>query len=86
MATGFQAEIKKLSYTYLEEQSRIGKVKLAKRNKSQIDSIVSNDDSLYRFRVCSKTVFCGSDTVISPQNVGTHTFDSKFLKNDHTNF
>lgn len=46
------AEIKKPSefldgsdkrvYIYLEEQNRIGKVKLSKRNKSQIDSIVKN--------------------------------------------
>jgi len=31
---------KKRAVAYLEEQSKIGKVKLAKRNNSQIDSIV----------------------------------------------
>ena len=31
---------KKRAAAYLEEQSKIGKVKLAKRNNSQIDSIV----------------------------------------------
>ncbi|EQA64370.1 type II toxin-antitoxin system Phd/YefM family antitoxin [Leptospira alexanderi] len=36
----FLNDLKKRSYIYLEEQNRIGKVKLAKRNKSQIDSIV----------------------------------------------
>ncbi|WP_036097075.1 type II toxin-antitoxin system Phd/YefM family antitoxin [Leptospira weilii] len=36
----FLEDSKKRLYLYLEEQNRIGKIKLAKRNKSQIDSIV----------------------------------------------
>ncbi|EKR65399.1 toxin-antitoxin system, antitoxin component, PHD domain protein [Leptospira weilii str. 2006001853] len=36
----FLNDLKKRSYIYLEEQNRIGKIKLAKRNQSQIDSIL----------------------------------------------
>ncbi len=36
----FLQDSKKRAYLYLEEQSRIGKFQLAKRNKSQIDSIL----------------------------------------------
>ncbi|MBM9501699.1 type II toxin-antitoxin system prevent-host-death family antitoxin [Leptospira sp. 201903071] len=36
----FIEDSKKRLYLYLEEQNRIGKIRLAKRNKSQIDSIV----------------------------------------------
>ncbi|EMO61999.1 hypothetical protein LEP1GSC133_2404 [Leptospira borgpetersenii serovar Pomona str. 200901868] len=32
----------------------------------------------FRFRICPKTVFCGSDTVLSPPNVGVPT-DHGFL-------
>ena len=37
----FLNDSKKRAFLYLEEQSKIGKLKLAKRNKSQIDKIVS---------------------------------------------
>ena len=36
----FFNDSKKRAYLYLEEQNRIGKVRLAKRNKSQIESII----------------------------------------------
>jgi prevent-host-death family protein len=36
----FLNDSKKRAYLYLEEQNRIGKVRLAKRNKSQIESII----------------------------------------------
>jgi hypothetical protein len=36
----FLKDSKKRAYLYLEEQNRIGKVQLAKRNNSQIDSII----------------------------------------------
>ncbi|NBU98352.1 MAG: type II toxin-antitoxin system prevent-host-death family antitoxin [Spirochaetia bacterium] len=36
----FLNDSKKRAYLYLEEQNRIGNVRLAKRNKSQIESII----------------------------------------------
>jgi len=36
----FLNDSKKRAFLYLEEQNRIGKVRLAKRNKSQIESII----------------------------------------------
>jgi antitoxin (DNA-binding transcriptional repressor) of toxin-antitoxin stability system len=38
----FLQDSKKRAFAYLEEQSKIGKIKLAKRNKSQIESIIKN--------------------------------------------
>ena len=38
----FLDDAKKRAYLYLEEQNRIGKVRLAKRNKSQIESIIED--------------------------------------------
>ena len=36
----FLDDAKKRAYLYLEEQNKIGKVRIAKRNKSQIESII----------------------------------------------